>query len=794
ITKYKIDNGMTIILEENSSAPVVAVNVWVKTGSACEEEGEYGLAHVHEHMVFKGTKKRAVGEIAGVIEGSGGDINAFTSFDETVYYVVIASRFLDTALDVLSDTMENSTFDPNELQKELEVVVEEIRRGEDNPGRNLSEKIFSTAFTQHPYGRPIIGTEQGVKSLIRKKVTDFYHKWYAPNNMALVIVGNFDTAKIEPKIEETFGKLHKRSLPECNIPPEPRQNGLKSFVMEKPLQEGYFSLAFHAPNAKAEDTPAIDVLSKTLGGGESSRLYRNIKEEKGLANNIYAYSYTPKREGLFVIGGSLDPSESKKALKEIMKEIMKLKYRPVGDIELSKIKVNIESDALYTKETMQGQAQKIGYYEVETGDFRYEDEYLDKVKKMTPEKIMAVANKYLTVDNLTAGFLLPTGQKSITDEEVREIVKQASDEAAQEWGGKASNGPGVTVAGEELTEEIIVPSTGVKKESQANAGRSEPTAKAPSDDVKKYVLDNGITLLIKKNTSVPLFAARTAFLGGVRYENDATQGMSNFVSRMLTRGTESRSAAQIAEEIESIAGEVQGFSGRNSFGVTVESLSQNFDEAMDIFSDVILHPSFDSQEIERAKREILAEINREGDNLLRTTVNLFLATLYSEHPYRFNTLGTTETVTEFDGDDLRHFYKKYVRPENMVITVVGDVDEDEAISVIRKKFGEMKKVTTPAPAISQVKPPTQATEKVETKPDKAQMHIIMGFLAPPVKDKDEYAFEVLNTILSGQGGRLFIELRDKKSLAYTVTSFYTPGLEPGYFGVYIGCAPQKEQE
>ncbi|MEW6144332.1 MAG: pitrilysin family protein [Thermodesulfobacteriota bacterium] len=794
ITRYELDNGMTIILEENHSAPVVAVNVWVKTGSACETEGEYGLAHVHEHMVFKGTDKRAVGEIARVIEGSGGDINAFTSFDETVYYVVIASRFMDTALDVLSDAMENSAFDPDELEKELEVVVEEIRRGEDNPGRNLSEKMFSTAFTEHPYGRPIIGTEAGVKSFDRNKVTDFYHKWYAPNNMALVVVGDFDTAKIEPRLEETFGRLRSRELPECNIAEEPGQKGMKAFVIDKPLQEGYFSLAFHIPNAKGEDTPAVDVLANILGGGESSRLYRNIKEDKGLTSNIYAYAYTPMREGIFAVGGTLDPSQSKEALREIMKEVMRLKYEPVGDVELSKVKVNIESDAIYTKETMQGQAQKIGYYEVETGDFRYEDVYLDKVRKVTPEEIMRAANKYLTIDNLTAGFLLPSGQVALTEGEVMEIAKQASDEASREWARNKGNGPDEVITGEELTEEIIVPSAGMNEGNITAPGSGKAEARVPSAGVSEYVLDNGIKVLIKENPGVPLFAARAAFLGGVRYEDDKTQGMSNFVSRMLTRGTETRSAAQIAEEIESIAGEVQGFSGRNSFGVTVESLSQNFDEALDIFSDVILHPAFDSQEIERARREILSEINREGDNLLRTTVNLFLATLYADHPYKYNPLGTVDTVTEFDGSDLREFYAKYVRPENLVITIVGDVDGKKALEEIKEKFGGMKKGASPVPAVNPVTPPSAITEKTETKPDKAQTHIIMGFLAPPLNSEDEYAFEVLNTILSGQGGRLFIELRDKKSLAYTVTSFYTPGLEPGYFGVYIGTAPQKEGE
>ena len=207
ISKFVLKNGMTVILQENSSAPVTAVNVWVKTGSTCETEEESGLAHVHEHMLFKGTKKYAVGEIAKTIEGGGGDINAYTSFDETVYYVVSASRFLPSTLDILADVMQNSTFDPTELAKELEVVQEEIRRGEDTPGRVLSQKLFSTAYEKHPYRNPIIGTKESVNSFNRKKVLNFYNKWYTPQNMVLVVVGDFKTKKLKPVIEKTFGKL-----------------------------------------------------------------------------------------------------------------------------------------------------------------------------------------------------------------------------------------------------------------------------------------------------------------------------------------------------------------------------------------------------------------------------------------------------------------------------------------------------------------------------------------------------------------------------------------------------------
>lgn len=755
IIKFQLENGLTVLLEENHSAPVVAVNVWVKVGSACEESGEYGLAHVHEHMLFKGTQRRGVGEIARVIEGNGGDINAFTSFDETVYYVVIASRFLDTALDVLSDAVANSTFDPGELKKELEVILEEIRRGEDTPSRNLSERLFAEAYTVHPYKRPVIGTYESVRSFTREKIMNFYKKWYLPNNMTLVVVGDFDSRKVMSRIKETFGNLKPGPLPRCVIPEEPPQSEIRAFVFDKNIQEGYFSLAFHIPDVKNEDTPVLDVISNILGSGDSSRLYRRVKEEKGLVNSIYSYSFTPKYPGLFNIGGTLDPVKAKEALSEIIRETYRLKYEPVGFEELSKAKVNIESDSIYAKETMQGQAQKLGYYEVEAGDYRYEGEYLKRVSQVTREDIIRVARRYFKNSNLTAGFLLPTGKVTIKDREIHEIVDNSAKAIEKEL---------------------------------------SPMSFESSKDVKKIVLKNGATVLIKENHSVPLFAARAAFLGGVRFERSDNNGIFNFISETLTRGTTTRSAEDIAQQIESIAGEVKGFSGRNSFGVTVEALSRNFDKAMDIFADVVLNPSFATQEVERARRDIISDINREGDNLVRVAINLFLKTLYQRHPYGLNVLGTKETVAKISRDDLIKVYREYVRPENMVIAIVGDVNEREAINIVDRYFGKMEKKGFSPPQVKPEPAPDSIRMATVDQKEKTQTHIILGFQAPTLRDPDQYPFEVLNAVLSGQGGRLFVELRDKKSLAYTVTSFLTFGIEPGFFGVYIACAPEKENE
>ena len=759
VTKYSLSNGMTVLLERNDSSPVVAVNVWVKTGSACEVEGEYGLAHVHEHMLFKGTERRQVGEIAGMVEAGGGDINAFTSFDETVYYIVSARRFLPMALDLLSDVMENSAFDPAELEKELEVVQEEIRRGEDSPSRVLSQKLFSTAYSTHPYGRPIIGTKQSVDSFTRDGILDFYRKWYSPDNMILVVVGDFDPGQIKGEVERTFGKIKKRKTPECELPPEPEQKRTRTFVVGRDINTGYFGFAFHTPSASHPDTPILDVISGILGTGESSRLYRKLKEQNATVNDIYAYAYSIKENGLFIVGGVLDPDKVERASGEIIAEIELIKNESVSAEELARAKTNIERDFIRAKETMQGQARKLGYFELETGDYAYERFYLERVRGVTPQDIMRVARKYLTEKNLTAGVLLPKDRAAAAKRELENALVSTAE-------------------------------AGKKAEKKSSAGNTD----AGNSEFQAHELSNGIKVLLKRNPAVPLFSVQAAFLGGLRYEDENTNGISNFMSGMFTRGTSSRSAEDIATQIEGLGGTVDGFSGKNSVGVTLSALSENFEGAMDIFSDVLLNPSFSDEEMERERREVLAALEKQKDNLTGKAVRNFLSTLFLKHPYRFNVLGVEENVDRFSSADVRRFYKKVIRPENMVISVAGDIDAEMTLGVLEKLFGGMKKG-----GFKKTQPPREsalsaARETVEVERDKAQTHIITGFHAPGFKSRDRYAFEVLNSVLSGQGGRLFIELRDKKSLAYAVTSFYAPGMEDGYFGVYIGTAPQKEKE
>lgn len=332
--KFELPNGMTVILAEDHSAPVVAFQAWVNVGSTDETPELAGMAHVHEHMLFKGTKKRGVGQISKEVEAAGGDINAWTSFEQTVYHLVLASRFFDTGLDILSDALRNSTFDADELKREIEVVREEIKRGMDQPYRKVSESFFSSVYEKHPYGRPVIGYDDVVAKFTRNQILGFYHKWYVPNNMTFVVVGDFDAKKAQAKIRKSFAGFKKGPLPRVRKPVEPDQKGMRIEILRDEVQETFLEWGMPTADLQNEDTPALDLLSMILSHGDSSRLNQNIKEQKGLVNGIAAYSFTPKDKGLFIVHASLADAKLEQALQQSAYELARLTIEDVSADEL----------------------------------------------------------------------------------------------------------------------------------------------------------------------------------------------------------------------------------------------------------------------------------------------------------------------------------------------------------------------------------------------------------------------------------------------------------------------------
>ncbi|MBI5875509.1 MAG: insulinase family protein [Deltaproteobacteria bacterium] len=414
VFKTKLDNGMTVILEEDHSARVAAFQMFVRVGSADEDEvKEAGIAHVFEHMLFKGTEKRKVGQIAGEVEAAGGYINAYTSYDNTVYHLAVASRYFDTGLDIISDAIQHSSFDPDELKKELEVVLEELRMGEDDPGRKLYKNIFATAYTTHPYKRPVIGFADIVKTFTREQILNFFKKWYVPNNMVLVVVGDFDKNKALDAVKTSFKDFKSRPEPHKARPSEPVQKELKTSMAGDEIKETHLGMAFHIPGLSHPDTYAIDVLANILGQGESSRLYQRLKQKEQLVHGISTYAMTPKEPGIFFVNANLEAKNVKRTIEEVMKEIYKIRYEGASAAELDKAKLNLESEFIYERETMEGRARQLGYFEVTAGDIAYERKYLAGISRVTSEDIKRIVNKYLKQENMTAALILPKADKDI---------------------------------------------------------------------------------------------------------------------------------------------------------------------------------------------------------------------------------------------------------------------------------------------------------------------------------------------------------------------------------------------
>lgn len=746
--QFTLENGLKVILQENHTSPVVALQVWVKTGSADERDDEAGMCHFIEHMIFKGTEKRKVGEMAKEIESLGGSINAYTSYDQTVYHITIASRYADIALDILSDAIQRPVFDPSELEKEREVVLQEIRMGEDDPSRKLFRQTMATAFKLHPYGRPIIGHEKTIRAITRDQMLAFFKRWYTPDRIFFIAAGDFDLQEMERKARALF-KEFKR--PPERFPErlkEVEQKEIRSKITFGNFKETYFQMAVPITSVTHEDTPGLDVLEQILGGGETSRLVQKVKLEKGLVHSISASAYTPKDPGLFIIGATLQAENLEKAVEEILKEINRLIQEGVTAEELYRVRVNVESGLIYDRQTVQGQARKLGYYEANTGDIEFEKEYIKRISLLQSEDIRRIGEKYFKPSQWSISLLAPA--------EKADVLKKVSLSAVVEKAGS----------------------------SIASIDRKKPPP------VSKTVLGNGIRLIVKENRNNPIVSIQVSFLAGVRFEEEAQNGINQFMAVMINKGTEKQTSLEIAKKVERMAGSLGGFSGYNSFGLNFAFLSQHFDEAMTLLGEVIKHPSFDADEMEKRRRSILASIRQQEDDLDRMAFKLFRKVLYEKHPYRMDTIGTLDSVRRITQKDLKEYYGCIAVPENMVLTIVGDVDLNQATSAVQKEFGKMQKTNFKPPEVPR-EPPLQKTRKSEIYKEKEQAHFVLGFPGASVRNRDRYVLDVLDASLSGMGGRLFYQLRDKESLAYSLAFISNVNLDPGYICVYMGTHPDK---
>ena len=733
VHKVVFDNGLTLIVREDHSAPVVSAQVWVRAGSITE--GPWmgaGLSHVLEHMLFKGTATRGVSQIAQEIEHKGGYINAYTSFEQTVFYINIPSENWQTAVDILADCMQHASIPEPELLKEKRVILREMAMNNDDPSRRANRSLWATAYTTHPYRFPVIGYPDIYNRLKRDDVVAYYKEHYVPNNLVFVIVGDVDAAKVELELRDQTKDASMGAVAPAFVPPEPTQLSLRERHEEMPMQLSQLHLAWHIPAVTHPDVYPLDVLAIVLGQGNSSRLYRELRQKRGLVLGIDAGSYTPGYPGIFVIEATADPAKREAAIAAIREQVKQLAEQPVTEEELRKAIKMTTSAHLERLKTMQGQASDIGQNEFLVGDPNFSDVYLENLRKVTRDDLQRVIQTYFTDNNLTITSLNPPGT--------------------------------------------------LPKPSATTAAKAEIA-------IKKFVLPNGIRLLVREDPKLPLVDVHAILKGGVIAETSENNGLTKLTARMLLKGTKTRTAEQIAETMESVGGGISHYSGNNSFGIAAQSLSEDFDRTLDLLADVLQNPTFPEDMLTRERAVQISEFKAEQDQILRKGQQALRETMFTQHPYRLNQLGSSNIVSKLTRTDLVDFHRRFVAPNNLVLTVFGNVNADEVRKKVEAKFGAMQSAKTVFPPTSP-DPLRADARKVQNVP-KEQAVLLIGYSGADLFSKDRFALELLSEAYSGQGSRVFRRLRDELGLCYYVGASQLLGLDPGYFAFYVGTTPQN---
>ncbi len=725
--KKVLDNGLTVLVTEMPDSPTSAVYALVNTGGATE--GEFlgaGLTHFVEHMLFKGTHGRSVGEIAAEVQSLGGVINATTGLDYTYYMINVPHEHADRAVEILSDMLLNSVFDEKEIEREREVIFNEMRMHNDRPARVLSRMVFETVYRRHPYRIPVIGFKDLLAKITRDDFLRFYRTRYIPNNMIFSVAGPVKAGEVFNKVESLFGQTPRAVLQPRNLPAEPPQTGVRRVEKTFPTNQTRLSLAWRGVNVTDKDMPALDVLAVILGRGRSSRLFRDLFTDKGLVQSVRAYDFTPIDPGVFEISSEMDQDHVEAVIQDVKQQIASIAQKGVSEEELAKVKTQVISEYIFDQQSADNMAYLAAVNEVTTGDIDFSRRYLDMVKALTVNDIQDACARYLTDDQLTVSVLRPEGQG-----------EPAGGEAPAEEAGK----------------------------------------------IKKLTLANGLTVLLRKNSRLPIVSFSLVLDGGTRFETPQDNGISELTSRLWTRGTAGRTSAAIDRDVESRGGQLSGISGRNSLGLRLNFLSQDRDFALGLLEDLVKNPSFDTKELAKVKEQVQAAILSRDDRISSVTGERLRKALFGRLPIALEVLGTKDSVAALTAKDIAGFYRKHRDPSRMVLSVFGDIDPKQMEEEIRRRFGRLPdQPDAPEPQFT-AQPVTE--HSVDAVMDKKQAMLMIGYRAVAYGDKDRYAMSVLSAVLGSPfNGRIFNQIRDQSGKAYSAGGSFAPTLDAGLIQFY----------
>ena len=736
-TVQKLPNGQTVVVYPIKDNPIVTIDTWIKTGSINENDTNNGVAHFLEHLFFKGTKAHPTGELEKILESKGAIVNAATSKDFTHYYITIPSKYFDTAMDLHSDMLLNPQIPRKELEKERKVVLEEIAKDGNTPSQKAYDNLNSMMYTKHPYKRKVIGSADIIGTIRREEILEYFNNFYAPSNMVTLVVGDVEPEKAISKIQQSFNQEYKKPINKHYRKESPLQTQ-KRKTDYADTQSGYMMIGFRGVNISDKETFALDVLAQILGGGKSSRFYRDIKEQKGLAYSISASNGSYRDDGIFYINANFTPTSLDKLEKAIFEEISNIQKYGITDEELQRAKNIIVQDTYYARESTSNISSELGYIMALTNSSELYDSYVDGIKQVTAEQVVSAAKKYLGVNKSAVSIVLPKSMENVTQTKEKTIHSAT----------KISEHNGTT----------------------------------------KYKIDNGTTLLVNQNQNNDIIAMSIIAKGGEFLENIPGEG--TLAAAVMTKGTKKYSAQELAQILDENGIIIEPSCSEDFLIINVQTTTAQLPKTMEILDEIINNATFDDYEIEKKRSEILNKIKQRRDVPMNVALENFKTIIFEGSVYSHSNKILEKTLPTIQKEDIVKYYNKILDSKNVIVSINGNVNPENMIT----EFGSILK-DKKAPVVNysnfKITKATSPKTVSQTIKDLKTSWLFLGWQTTGVQNKKDFVtLKVMNTILgSGMSSRLFRNLREQDGLAYQLGSSYSPQMLAGTFFTYIGTNP-----
>lgn len=740
LQKFNLENGQTVIIKEVKSNPIVTVDTWIKTGSINENDSNNGVSHFLEHLFFKGSKNHAPGEFDKILETKGAITNAATSKDFTHYYITIPSKYFDEALNLHADMLLNPLIPRKELEKERKVVLEEIAKDENSPNNIVYENLIQMLYTNHPYKRKVIGKRNIIGTIHRDEILAYYDKWYSPSNMITVIVGDVDTNETLEKVKRNFERTPQKS-PKSVYPKEALLTEQKRHTEYLKTQTGYMLIGFRGVNINESDSYALDVLATILGEGRSSVFYQGIKDRLQLANSISASNSGFRDDGIFYISATFNPEKSQRLENEIFNEISNIQKNGVTEEQVRLAQNIIERDTYYARESNANIAEEIGYIMVTSGDLGVYENFVTNIKKVTPQDVKRVANKYLGKNRAAVSIVLPEKSKEVEISNKTQVI-------------------------------------------------SKPVLESTDGISNKYKLENGTTLLLTPNTTNEIVAISIFAKGGNFLE--PKHGVASLTASTMMKGTKKYTAQELAEILEDNGIKIEPEVRSDAFSISVLTTTQQYEKTLALLSEIINNATFTEYELEKVKNDKLNAIKKSRDIPLNVAIEEYKHLIFEGTPYSNSTHELEKNIPQISREDILNYYQKIFAPQNIVVSINGNIDTDKTAQAFASMFKSTSNETFDYEKHNtEITPVREARTSIKQMPDTNTDWIFLAWQTAGLNNLKDYAtLQVIDSLLgTGMSSRLFKNIRDQEGLAYQLGSGYSANILKGAFLVYIGTNP-----